>query len=278
MKKSVKKTVKVVKKSFKKKTFKPNKGVNKSFTFKNFAPKIPFPMRMLTTLSCNASGYIATAGARSSYGLSVPGAGIYLPFNTKSSYPTSSGFPTVVTQLTGATSFATIQCTGYNQLNSLYKQFRVIGSKIKVTIFPVVAGDTVNVALLPSTQENQINVGFSGASGGVNPLPAQASTYPYSKMKVCDRESSPKACTLTSFMSTAKINALSASQYKNDVVNGVGIASDPNVTVGAQSEDLPWLWWISLQSADNDVFAGNMLVNVTITYYVELTNPTVSGN
>lgn len=265
---------KVISKKYKSKS---KKSVVKKTTYVNrSSPKLqlPFPLKFYTPLRCGISGYVAptlNASNLISYLFCIPGNSIYQPFAGLASLPAPATYISVVT---GQTALATVQCTGYSQLATIYSNYKVKGSSIKVKINGQAAVDDLIISVAPMAYNVATTLGVVGTFNATVPGIPSLGNMPYAKKQLVNALVENRNSQVSSYCTTAQANGLSKLQYDASIINGVSIANQTNTTAGAQLEDLPWVWVIGIENAYNTAFSYKQAVDIDITYYAELAGST----
>lgn len=204
--------------------------------------------RMLTKVSCSFTGDIGSATTFAPGQFILYGNSFFEPFTVP-----SNGITTVVTAQNGST--IARPPMGYATLSSLYNQYRVRSSAIKVTVQPTNStADAPLVVVFPS-----VGV-FSSATGN----PYQTQNQRYSKWKQCTLNNNVAMNTITNYMSSAKVLGFTKQQYDD---------YPATVVSSAPSTAFDWFWQVAIYNAIGGNFTGNVIVTVELSMYVELSDP-----
>lgn len=200
------------------------------------------PDNYRTPMSVSYQGYIQTASTPTYF--DVYGNSVYRPFQT------TQQISTMVTAV--ASSTAASSPIGYTNLSSLYNEYRVRASRIKVTVTPSLASDAVTVVVQP----------INSVLGAVAP-PTYAMNERYSKWKLCTFSNNVKENTIIHYMNSSKALGLTPEQYDSQL---------PIVVGNAPAASLDWYWQVSCYTNSGIATVGQIFVTVELDLYVEWTD------
>lgn len=203
--------------------------------------------RYLTSVATSFSGTIATPFAAGQF--LVSGNAFYQPWSTP-----SHNIGTIVTGSNSSNTGALPM--GYTALTTLYNQYRVNASSIKITVQPTTTIDCPIVVVFPT-------VGlFAAATGGIDLTQNQR----YSRWKQCSTANNVKENSITNYMSSAKVLGLTKQQYEDQLA--IQIAQQPGT-------NLDWYWQIAIYQPDGTTadFTSKIFVTVELNLYMEFSDP-----
>lgn len=201
------------------------------------------PDRFRTKMSVSYQGYIAV-GATSSY-FDIYGNSLYQPFTTSR---------TIATLVTGVFSSNTAASPiGYTELAALYNEYRVRGTRIKLTATPQNQADTITLVITPVCSVN----------GSVAP-PVYSINQRYSRWKQIQNTNNVKENTIIHYMPSNKVLGLTKQQYDDQL---------PVVNGNAPPASLDWYWQVQVYTNNGSVTAGQVMVTVELDLYVEFSDP-----
>lgn len=200
--------------------------------------------RFMTKVSTAWQGYLAI-GVSTSQAISIYGNSFFQPFNTPSQPITS--------QFTPSGGSAVNQVfPGYTSLSSLYRYYRVNGSRIKVTLQPSTSADIFELMVFPVTSIQ--------ATATVN----QASSNQYSKNKLCSFTNNVAQNTITSYMPSNKVLGLTYQQFQDQL---------PIIVSAAPAASLDWYWQVQFSALNGSNNTLIIPIYVELDYYLELSDP-----
>jgi len=312
------------KKAYKKKTIKARKGFKKGKKTSNVmvnktpakAHTVIAPIYM-TKISSLAQGTLTLSSGASPTG--YPNITFAVGHNTVanpwlvgalSAMPPSSGF--IDSPLVGGTIYtatytpnsnvvtaqSNVQPMGFVvPLLNMYRQFRVLGSKIRVTIVPVASGseagqETGGLSGTLIVYPQRMNGSVAGAPGTgfiASTDPIESMNIPYAKWKAFQFGDDIKNNTIESYIGSAQLLGMTKKEYKirsdviqqfynttNDVSTGLKVS--PTVETGISNErtNQGTLWTIMINPSVAPTFMTSQIkyiVDIQVDYYLQCENP-----
>jgi hypothetical protein len=228
----------------KKKTTQITTMVNKS----NIRDHTIIADRFLTKLSSSYTAEIVATTGNAQAQFEVYGNSVFEPFNVPGIL-----ISTALQSTLG--SVATQPPIGYTALATLYNQYIVRGSRIKITVQPSSLIDNFHVIVFPVLTQ------FS--SGTANPHETQNQRY--SRFKLCTASNNVKENTIIHYMNSSEVLGYTKQQYEDQ---------PPTLISNAPNSNLDWFWQIAINQAQGATNPNSgVYVNVEIDMYCEFKDP-----
>jgi len=234
--------------------------------------RTPFAPKFRTSQTLNFSGFYSSVNNSQGYLFAIFGNGLYQPLASTSAIINGNA-SYKMTATTGSTSLDSVFPAGYALLATIYREYKVMGSRIEVKITPVSGNDPLLLSVWPITGSNATALGISGTVGSISPSAASGGAMPYAKTKQCTAYNNVAQNTIVHKMVTALINGLTTKQVYDTTTAYVSVGADPAVTAGSQDTELAWFWCVQLQQMANSNFSAAVAVECKVVYDVEFNTP-----
>lgn len=156
-----------------------------------------------------------------------------------------------------------IAVSGFNALATLYNNYRVHSSTIKVTFTPAAAVDYLEFVVVPC----QYNI-FTMAP--IEPTTYyEAKSMPYSKFRQCTGFNDIPKNTIVSTLKNRTIHGLTKEQYRTDMQNSMNQDNSIYAAAGYENMRNAAFWKIWYAKYNAGTFTNPVSVSVTVRYYVE---------
>lgn len=185
-------------------------------------------------------------------------------------------------------------------LLNMYRQFRVLGSKIRVTVVPAASGseagqETAGLSgtLIVYPQRTNGSVSLSNGLFLASTDPIESMNIPYAKWKAFQFGDDIKNNTIESYISSSQLLGMSKKEYKirsdviqqfanttNDVATGLQLS--PTATTTSMTSVLPsstlqgTLWTIMINPSSAPSFMTSQIkytLDIQVDYYLRCENP-----
>jgi len=143
---------------------------------------------------------------------------------------------------------------GYTAYSTLYSQYRVRGSRIKVTVQPQLSTDSILLVVFPVPQL---------FSGGTAP-PFETQNQRYARYKICSSSNNVKENTIIHYMNSAEVLGFTHQQY-NDY--------PATLVTSAPTANLDWYWQIAMYTVSGVNTSNIVPVTVELALYTEFQDP-----
>lgn len=226
----------------------PKQGSNRQMVMVNRNPLKDHTIvaeRFITKVAASFVGYLPAA-TNTELGFSIFGNSFFQPFNTSATV-VAAGF----TASDGSS--ATIAPAGYTALSTLYRYYRIYGSRIKITLQPQSAADVYNLTVYPATTSNPSNTSTSSMNNQ------------YARTKVISSGNNVKENTIVHYMDSHQILGMTKRQFADQL--NIIITAAPTLS-------LDWYWNIQCpllsSTASNTAIVS---ISIEVDFFIELSDP-----